>query len=87
MNVQPSIIILPSSQYDLNNVEKDVKHQIIIIIIIIIPSSSMAKGIHKVIYLHMNNFLHIHYSNCKNEALMLYVVCSGPSLQLKSIIG
>ena len=28
--IEPVIIILPSSQYDLNNVERDVKHQIII---------------------------------------------------------
>ena len=31
---KPFIITLPSSQYDLNNVERDVKHQISIIIII-----------------------------------------------------
>ena len=27
---EPFIIILPSSQYDLNNVERDVQHQLII---------------------------------------------------------
>ena len=32
--MEPSIITFPLSQYDLNNVERDVKHQIIIIIMI-----------------------------------------------------
>ena len=40
---QPFIIILPLSRYDLNNVERDVKHQIILIIVTVLWFQGIAE--------------------------------------------